>query len=1092
MEINQFHSGTAVGDAVTNQMLMICDLLRKRGYKSHIYAQFIAEELRDKIRPIEKYKGDSENILLIHHSMGFDGFEKIIALPDKKAIIYHNITPEAFFDDEYTKGYIRKGLWQVAEYRKHVSYAIADSNYNRQELLRFGYRQVDVMPVHISVSRFDSIQADQKLLEKFSDRTNILFVGRIVKNKCQEDVLRAFALYHRSFDPTSRLIFVGDTGGGYIQQLQALSRYLGLEKDVIFTGKVTEEALKAYYQSAKLFLCMSEHEGFGVPLLEAMTLGVPVIAYHSSAIPETMGGAGILLLDKNPKKTAALMEAVLQDETLRQKIIKKQYERIAKLKDTDTDRILTHAIQCILKGGRKRTIQLQGPFETSYSLAIVNRKLMEAMDDLGLDDISIYCTEGPGDYQPDLQNLKDKPLAKHLWEKSASTTYPDVVIRNMYPPRVADTNGGLNFQAFAWEEDRIPEQFVQQFNHYLTGIGTTSSFVTRALKESGLKIPVCTIGNGVALPDNFDKLAPYPLKTKKKVRFLHISSAFPRKGVDLLLNAYFKCFTAEDDVCLVLKTFPNPHNQVAEQLRQLQKRYPNGPEVEWINQDLPERELYGLYKSADCYVHAARGEGFGLPVAEAMLAKIPVIVSPNTGLADFCTEETASLVPFKMGKAHSHLSQQGARWALPDVSILGARMREFVGDPQSQTTQHRVECAYRLISTHYTWEAVAKRWEAWIDWAQDHQKKTKVAMVTTWNNKCGIAEYTRFQCEAMAHTTEFSIYPNYGVELLRPDESYVKRRTWHSAFKGDTQGLIQALKCGDEPIVHIQFNFGFFRLDCLSELIDTLYKEKKIIITFHKTADSDVGGKRASLSSIRGSLNRCFRLIVHQKDDYERLLQMGIEPERIQIIPLGQITYESREQSDVCKRLGLKRSLILGSYGFLLPHKGILENLKALLEVKKIYPDVLYIVCCALHEAQESKDYYRICCEYVKRNNLEGNVVFEIDYLPPEESMVLLQACNVLLMTYLPTRESASGAIRFCMAAQRPLITSQQKIFDEVRDCTMQINQLTPKNIATAIHQTVSSDQDQMLRRMKAHIAATSWDTVAEKFDTLYRQACEE
>ena len=1089
MEINQFHSGTAVGDAVTNQMLMICDLLKRQGYQSHIYAQHIPDALQDRIQPIAQYKGNKDNILLVHHSMGFDGFEDIVALPDKKALIYHNITPERFFDDEYIKKYIRKGLWQAAEYRKYVDYAIADSNYNRQELLSFGYEQVEVMPVHISVNRFDRVQADPDVLRQMQGSNNILFVGRIVKNKRQEDVLRAFVLYHKTFDPASRLIFVGDTGGEYLQHLNALIRRYGLEDAVCFTGKVSEEALKAYYQSAKLFLCMSEHEGFGVPLLEAMAMGVPVMAYRSSAIPETMGGAGILLLDKEPKQVAALIQTVMQDEDLRTKLIQKQCERIAKLKDTGTERILTHAISCIRAGGRKRTIQLQGPFETSYSLAIVNRKLMEAMDNLQQDDISIYCTEGPGDYQPDPQNLKDKPHARKLWEKSAFTIYPDVVIRNMYPPRVADTNGGLNFFAFGWEEDRVPSQYVAQFNRYLTGIGTMSEFVTEALKRSGLNIPVRTMGIGVELPRNFETLKPYPLKTHKTIRFLHISSAFPRKGVDLLLKAYFNSFTSEDDVCLVLKTFDNPHNQVREQLKQLQAQYPNAPEVEWINCDLPEEELYGLYKAASCYVHSARGEGFGLPVAEAMLAKVPVIVSNNTGLADFCHEDTASLVPYTMEYSHSHVSGENSRWAVPDVNMLGEKMVEFFKNPTSDVVSQRVKQAYELISTQYTWKAVAKRWIDFIDWAQEHQRKPKVAMVTTWNNKCGIAEYTRFQCEAMAQTTQFFIYPNYGVELLRKDEDYVRRRTWHSAFSGDTKELTQLLKENQEEIVHIQFNFGFFSLDALKTLIEELKDKKKIIITFHKTADADVGGKIVSLASIRDALNQCYKLVVHQDEDRDTLEQFGVQLDKIQVIPHGQISYEQREQTEVSKQLELKRSLILGSYGFMLPHKGILENIQALPEIKKKYPDVLYIVCCAMHEAQESRNYYETCQAFVKKHGLEPNVVFVTDFLPLEESMVLLQACHVLLMTYLPTEESASGAVRFCVAAQRPLITSKQKIFEEFKDCTLQVEQVTPRNIAEAVFKVLCTDQTQVLKRMKEHSEATSWESVAEKFDVLYREA---
>lgn len=1088
MAINQFHSGSAEGDAVTNQMLMIRDLLREKGFESDIYAEFIPESLRNNILSIHQYKGDRDAILFIHHSMGFDGFDQIISLPDKKAIIYHNITPEHFFKDEQTRQYVRKGRWQAAEYRKHVDYAIADSNYNRQELLRMGYTQVDVMPVHISVNRFDKVIADQKRLAEMAETQNILFVGRVVENKCQEDILRAFAIYHQVFQPKSRLVLVGDTSGSYGSRLLQLAETLGVRDALLLTGKITEEELKAYYQSASLFLCMSEHEGFGVPLLEAMAMKVPVMAYRSSAIPETMGGAGILLLDKQPKYVAALMSAILTDPNLTQKILQKQRERIDKLRETSTDRILFQAIENIQRGERKRTIQLQGPFETSYSLAIVNRKLMEALDDLGQDDISIYCTEGPGDYAPDPKNLADKPHAKRLWDKSRDTTYPDVVIRNMYPPRVSDANGGLNFQLFGWEEDRIPGQYVSQFNKYLSGIGTMSDFVTATLKKSGVLIPIRTINMGVKLPNNYNSISQYPLQTKKRIKFLHISSAFPRKGVDILLQAYFAAFTDKDDVCLILKTFPNPHNQVKQLLDQLHEQHPQGPEVEWINCDLPEERLYGLYKAADCYVHSARGEGFGLPVAEAMLARLPVIVSPNTGLADFCNEDTAALVPYTMELAHSHLTEGAAYWAKPDESALCQRMQEFYQEPSSLLIQNRIENAYRLISTQFTWRAAAERWTEFMDWVAAHQVRPRVAMVTTWNNKCGIAEYTRFQCEAMRNMANFTIYPNYGVELLRPDEGYVQRRSWHSAFSGDMNELCKALENGNEEIIHFQFNFGFFKLEELAKTIRQLYARKRIIITFHKTKDGDVNGTIVSLRSIRDALNLCWRLVVHQSEDKKVLISFGINPDIIEIIPLGQIVYDKRDKKQVQNELGLKRSLVLGSYGFLLPHKGILENIKAVELIRKQYPDVLYIPCCALHDSPESRNYYDTCAQYVNKHGLAQNVVFVTDFLELEESMVLLQACDVLLMNYLPTGESASGAVRFCVAAQRPLITTQQAIFDEFKDCTMQITEVNPGKIAEMVYTVLQQDCRDMMQRMREYVEKSNWESVAGKFDRLYRE----
>lgn len=248
-----------------------------------------------------------------------------------------------------------------------------------------------------------------------------------------------------------------------------------------------------------------------------------------------------------------------------------------------------------------------------------------------------------------------------------------------------------------------------------------------------------------------------------------------------------------------------------------------------------------------------------------------------------------------------------------------------------------------------------------------------------------------------------------------------------------------------------------------------------------------MNGTIVSLQSIREELNLCWRLIEHREEDKKILVLFGVNPEIIEMIPLGQLVYEQRDKKQVQNELGLKRSLVLGSYGFLLPHKGILENIKALEFIRKQYPDVLYMPCCALHESPESRSYYDTCMQYVKNQNLEENVVFITDFLELEESMVLLQACDILLMNYLPTGESASGAVRFCAAAQRPLITTQQEIFNEFKDCTMQIPEAKPEKIAEMVCAAVQQDCSSMMQRMRKHIEETSWDTVAERFDRLYR-----
>ena len=236
--------------------------------------------------------------------------------------------------------------------------------------------------------------------------------------------------------------------------------------------------------------------------------------------------------------------------------------------------------------------------------------------------------------------------------------------------------------------------------------------------------------------------------------FLHISSAFPRKGVDVLLDSYFAAFDGRSDVSLILKTFPNPHNQVGELLERLLAAHPNPPDVRWIDRDLDDREVEALYGLADGYVHPARGEGFGLPVAEAMAAGVPVISLAYSGLADFVSEETAVTIPFTLEEARTHLDLDRSIWAEPDGESLTVELKRMAERPDDPAVRRRVEAARELITTRYTWAAAVHRWEEFIDDLEDTVGLQRVAMVTTWNSRCGIAENTRYIVEhSRTHST---------------------------------------------------------------------------------------------------------------------------------------------------------------------------------------------------------------------------------------------------------------------------------------------------------------------------------------------------
>ena len=172
-------------------------------------------------------------------------------------------------------------------------------------------------------------------------RTNVLFVGRIIPNKRIDDLIRSFAVFQKWVRPRSRLLLVGDHRGfeRYLDRLQELVRELRLD-EVVFTGQVDDDELYAYYRLADVFLCLSEHEGFGVPLQEAMHFGLPVIAYDAGAVRETLRGGGLLLQDKRPEVVADLLDRLTRGGDLRRAVLASQATAIAGIRATDFGALL--------------------------------------------------------------------------------------------------------------------------------------------------------------------------------------------------------------------------------------------------------------------------------------------------------------------------------------------------------------------------------------------------------------------------------------------------------------------------------------------------------------------------------------------------------------------------------------------------------------------------------------------------------------------------------------------------------------------------------------------------------------------------------
>ena len=329
---HQFNPVIAYGDAISNDAFELQRLFWASDVRSDLFAWEAKPEVAALVRDwhqLELLPKDA--LLLIHHSMGNDVISEVAKLPQRKAVVYHNITPAHYFTglNEHARRYSELGRKQLAELAQVAEFGFADSEFNRQELEAAGLAKTAVVPILYDWEQFD-VEPDARVLRTLrEERTSILVVGQILPQKAAHDVIAAFAEYRRR-DRGARLYFVGSTAmsASYLDRLNEQIREAGLDDDVIFTGTVGAEQLVAYYRGATALLTLSDHEGFCVPLIEAMRSRLPIVAHAAGAIPETLGDAGILLTDKTPSRVADALERVVRDQETRKELIARGEERL--------------------------------------------------------------------------------------------------------------------------------------------------------------------------------------------------------------------------------------------------------------------------------------------------------------------------------------------------------------------------------------------------------------------------------------------------------------------------------------------------------------------------------------------------------------------------------------------------------------------------------------------------------------------------------------------------------------------------------------------------------------------------------------------
>jgi glycosyltransferase involved in cell wall biosynthesis len=345
--VNQWVPAAHKGDAIGDSARRVRQLLRLLGHSSELYALSIDEGLVDDVRPFDDPEARRGDLTIFHYALPSPMTSAFASLRRGRILQYHNVTPASFFAP-YDAGLFRLaalGRQELATLVGQVDLALGDSEYNRQELESLGFVHTGVFPIAVDTARVTS-DVDRPALEEILDDglVNFLFVGRIAPNKKIEDHIRLAEHYKRYVDAYYRFIFVGrfDVVPRYYAMIRALmAEYRLLNDRFIFTGPIPDEELAVYYRHAAVYTSLSEHEGFCVPLVEAMAADVPVLAYAAAAVPDTLGGAGVQFAPKDLEFAAELLGELAFNDSLRSSVIAGQRRRLADFGDARISNELT-------------------------------------------------------------------------------------------------------------------------------------------------------------------------------------------------------------------------------------------------------------------------------------------------------------------------------------------------------------------------------------------------------------------------------------------------------------------------------------------------------------------------------------------------------------------------------------------------------------------------------------------------------------------------------------------------------------------------------------------------------------------------------
>ena len=353
MRIDQWVPALHRGDAIGDSARLMRDAFRRWGHQADVWAlELDADLLGDGRRFADWRPGGPQDAVLLHFALPSPLSAALLRHPGRRLLLHHNITPPEFFEpwDAEMARICRVGREELAGLAGQVELALADSEFNRRELEALGFARTGVLPIYLDFARYREAPSPvlRRLLE--DGRTNLLFVGRVAPNKRHEDLIRVASCWRRFVSPDVRLVLPGKLPrrGRYFDALQAFFYEQGFApEEVLFLGHVSHDELLACYAASHVFLSMSEHEGFGVPLVESMLTDLPILAYRCTAVADTLGEAGLQFETKDFELVAELAHRLSSDAQLRAQVLAGQRRRLPAFAPEAVEAILRAVVEAL-------------------------------------------------------------------------------------------------------------------------------------------------------------------------------------------------------------------------------------------------------------------------------------------------------------------------------------------------------------------------------------------------------------------------------------------------------------------------------------------------------------------------------------------------------------------------------------------------------------------------------------------------------------------------------------------------------------------------------------------------------------------------